>query len=54
MKIENLPQLTTYDYHSHLQKQPKRKKKKHNNEQQFERISYEKIQVLSLSNTYNI
>ena len=47
MKIENIPQLSTYDYQSHLKNQSKRKKKKHINEQEFERILYEKIQVLS-------
>lgn len=47
MKIENVPQLTTYDYHAHLKNQSKRKKKKHISEQEFERILYEKIQVLS-------
>jgi hypothetical protein len=47
MKIENISQLTTYDYQSHLKTQSKRKKKKHINEQEFERILYEKIQVLS-------
>lgn len=47
-KLENIPQLTTYDYHSHLKNQSKRKKKKHNNEQEFERIlTNEKIQILS-------
>lgn len=48
MKIENIPQLTTYDYHSHLKSQSKRNKKKNNNEQEFERIlANEKIQILS-------
>ena len=47
MKIENIPQLSNYDYHSYLKNQSKRKKKKHINEQEFERILYEKIQVLS-------
>ena len=47
MKIENITQLSNYDYHAHLKNQSKRKKKKHINEQEFERILYEKIQVLS-------
>lgn len=46
MKIENILQITTYDYHSHLKNQSKRKKKKNINEQEFERVLYEKIQIL--------